>query len=80
LIPKGADSKEKLKELNGIKSIAPLDCYLGLACLPFKITPTAMLKIAFWAQNQSSYQRAEDTISEVMHIKLNDDTVRLVAN
>lgn len=65
---------------SGTKSVVPLDCQLGLAGLPFKITPAAMLKIAFWAQNQSSYQRAEDAISEIMHIKVNDDTVRLVTN
>jgi hypothetical protein len=51
-----------------------------LARLPFKITPQAMLKIAFWAQNQLSYQRAEDVILDVMHIKVNDDTVREVSN
>jgi hypothetical protein len=44
------------------------------------MTPLAMLKIAFWAQNQSSYQRAEDTINEVMHLRVNDDTIRLVSN
>jgi hypothetical protein len=80
LIPQDADSKKKLMETFGAKSVFPLDCRLGLAGLPFKITPAAMLKIAFWAQNQSSYQRAEDAISEIMHIKINDDTVRLVTN
>ena len=67
-------------KLNGMKSVAPLDSYLGLAGLPFKMTPSAMLKIAFWAQNQGSYQRAEDAIAEAMHINVNDDTVRLVTN
>ena len=64
----------------GIKSTAPLDSYLGVAGLPFKITPSAMVKIAYWAQNQSSYQRAEDAIAEAMHINVNDDTVRQVTN
>jgi hypothetical protein len=80
LIPKDAGSKRKLLELFGLKSVAPLDSYLGLAGLPFKITPSAMLKIAYWAQNQSSYQRAEDAIAEALHIRVNDDTVRQVAN
>jgi hypothetical protein len=80
LIPQDADSKETLMRLAGAKSVAPLDCCLGLAGLPFKITPAAMLRIAYWAQNQSSYQRAEDTISEITRVKVNDDTVRLVAN
>ena len=66
--------------LNGLKSIFPLDSYIGMAGLPFKITPHAMLEIAYWAQNQSSYQRAEETISKVMLVGVNDDTVRLVTN
>ena len=80
LIPKGAESRKRLLDVSGLRSIAPLDSFLGLAGLPFKITPAAMIKIAYWAQNQSSYQRAEDAISEAMHISVNDDTVRLVAN
>lgn len=57
-----------------------MDSYLGLSGLPFKITPAAMLKIAYWAQNQSSYQRAEDAISEALRISINDDTIRQVTN
>jgi hypothetical protein len=80
LIPKDMSSKERLLALNGQKSIVPLDSYLGLAGLPFKITPRFMLEIAFWAQNQGSYQRAEEVIAKVMGITVNDDTVRQVAN
>jgi hypothetical protein len=57
-----------------------MDSYLGLAGLPFKITPAAMLKIAYWAQNQSSYQRAEEAISDALRIRINDDTIRQVTN
>jgi len=57
-----------------------MDSYLGLSGLPFKITPAAMLRIAYWAQNQSSYQCAEDAIADAMHIKINDDTIRQVTN
>jgi len=80
LIPKDAASKELLWQKHRVKSTAPLDSYLGVAGLPFKITPPAMLKIAYWAQNQGSYQRAEEAIAEAMHINVNDDTVRQVAN
>ena len=80
LKPQDKESMEKLVSLNGAKSIAPLDSYLGLAGLPFKITPNAMLKIAFWAQNQLSFQRAEEAIAEVMHVKVSNDTIRLVTN
>ena len=80
LKPQTQESKEKLVKLTGLKSIVPLDYHLGLSSLPFKITPYAMLKIAFWAQNQLSYQRAEEAIYEIMKIKINDDTVRAVTD
>jgi len=80
LIPKNPESKALLRELTGVKSIVPMDSYLGLSGLPFKVTPAAMLKIAFWAQNQSSYRRAEDAISEALHITIDNDTIRNVTN
>jgi hypothetical protein len=80
LKPQTQESKEKLMELSCLKSVIPLDCYLGLAGLPFKITPCAMLRIAYWAQNQLSYQRAEEAIYEIMKINVNDDTVRAVTD
>ena len=57
-----------------------MDSCFGLSGLPFKITPAAMLKIAFWAQNQSSYRRAEGAISEALHITVDNDTIRNVTN
>lgn len=80
LIPKDPGSKALLLSSFGIKSTAPLDSYLGVAGLPFKITPSAMLRIAYWAQNQSSYQRAEMAIAEAMHVHVNDDTIRQITN
>jgi hypothetical protein len=80
LRPLNQDSKEKLMGLTGLKSVVPLDCYLGMSGLPFKITPNAMLKIAFWAQNQLSYKRAGEAIYEVMKIKINDETIRAVTD
>jgi hypothetical protein len=80
LRPQNQESKDKLMELTGLKSVIPLDCCLGLSGLPFKITPNAMLKIAYWAQNQLSYERAEEAIYEIMKIKINDDTIRAVTD
>jgi len=80
LKPKDNVSRDRLIKLTGAKGVAPLDSLLGLAGLPFKITPDAMLKIAFWAQNQLSFQRAEEAIQEIMHVRINDDTVRLVSD
>ena len=64
----------------GVKSVAPLDCYLGIAGLPFKMTVEMMLRLAYWAQNQCSYQAAEKTVSDIDGIYVNDDTIRLVTN
>ena len=80
LRPLNHAGRKKLMELNGQKSVIPLDCYLGIAGLPFKITPNAMLKIAFWAQNQLSYKRASEAIYEIMKIKITDETIRAVTD
>jgi hypothetical protein len=57
-----------------------MDHYLGLTKLPFKMTVAVMLEAAFWAQNQCSYQEAEDILLRTRRIKVNDDTIRLVTN
>ena len=80
LIPKDIESRKLLHQLTGEKSIIPMDSYLGLSGLPFKISPAAMLKIAFWAQNQSSYRRAEDALAEALHVTVDNDTIRNVTN
>ena len=58
----------------------PLDDALGLSCLPFKMSPLLMLRCAYWAQNQCSYQAAENVIRDTYGIFINDDTIRLVTN
>jgi hypothetical protein len=80
LRPAGKEAAQKLFELEGIKAVAPLDCYLGIANLPFKMTVDAMLAVSYWAQNQCSYQRAEEAIKKATGVFINDDTVRQVAN
>jgi len=80
LIPQGEPSKTKLLEQCGAKSVYPLDSCLGLAGMPFKISPGAMVEIAYWAQNQASYERAQETIAKVARVDINDDTIRLVTN
>ena len=39
-----------------------------------------MIRAAYWAQNQCSYQKAEELIKDIHGIFINDDTVRAVAN
>jgi len=64
----------------GVTLIVPLDEYLKIEKLPFKMTADLMLEVAFWGQNQCSYQAAEDVISKVLGISINDDTIRMVTN
>lgn len=66
--------------MEGTTTVVPLDQYLGLTGLPFKMTVAMMLEAVYWAQNQCSYQAAEDAILKSLGIKINDDTVRLVTN
>ena len=73
-------SKERLRGLNGLKSVHPLDSFLGIAGLPFKITPYCMLRIAFWAQNQLSYQRAEEAIRQILSLDVDRVTIRNITN
>lgn len=80
LIPADKESAAKLKESFGRNSVAPLDMYLGIDGLPFKVSPSMMLVMAFWSQNQGSYQAAEDIIRSIYGIDVNDDTIRLVCN
>lgn len=44
------------------------------------MTPELMLRCAYWAQNQCSYQAAEDVIKNTYNLSVNDDTIRLVTN
>ena len=80
LIPKDSESKNALRDSLHIKSVFPLDDALGISNLPFKMTPALMLRCAYWAQNQCSYQAAENVIDDTYGLKVNDDTIRLVTN
>ena len=80
LRPKTKDDYQKLLEQEGITVVVPLDYYLGLTKLPFKMTVDLMLEVAYWAQNQCSYQAAEEAISKVLGLEINDDTIRSVTN
>ena len=80
LIPADEKSKKALLDGYHVKSVFPLDDVLGISRIPFKMTPALMVRCAYWAQNQCSYQAAEDVISDTYGIKVNDDTIRLVTN
>lgn len=77
---KTKSDKEILLETEKKSVIVPLDEYLGISSLPFKITVNLMLEIAYWAQSQCSYEGAEEAIFKALGLAVNDDTVRTVAN
>jgi hypothetical protein len=80
LRPVGKENIQRLYETEKIKAVAPLDCYLGIAGLPFKMTIGTMLRAAYWAQSQCSYQRAEIAFEQATGVFINDDTIRLATN
>lgn len=79
LRPVDRESRDLLLKSEGVRSIAPLDCFLGIDRLPFKMTTAAMLECAYWAQDQVSFQRAEEKIKRVFNISIDDDTIRKAA-
>jgi len=79
LRPQSKKERQELEQKTGSRSVVPLDDYLGISWLPFKMSIRAMLEVAFWAQNQCSYQRAEEILARNGMV-VNDDTVRLVTN
>ena len=80
LRPKTKADADKLHLQEGLNAVVPMDDYLNLTGLPFKMTPEVMLTAAFWAQSQSSYQEAEESIMRACQLKINDDTIRQVTN
>jgi hypothetical protein len=80
LRPKTQADTDMLRDQEGLNAVTPLDDYLQITKLPFKMTPEVMLNVAYWAQSQGSYQEAEDAILRASQVKINDDTVRQVSN
>ncbi len=57
------------------KLIVPLDEYLGIDKLPFKVSIRALVEIAFWGQNQPSFKRASEIIKRVDNIEISPNQV-----
>ena len=68
------DTDLKKYNLNS-KLIIPLDEYLGIDKLPFKVSLKMMIEIAFWGQNQPSFQKASEIIYRVHGVKISYVTV-----
>lgn len=57
------------------KQIIPLDEYLKIDKLPYKITKEMMIEMSFWGQNQSSFNSAKELIEKYHNITTNSETV-----
>ena len=79
LNPMNKESKEQLKEL-GKKSVVPLDEYLGLDMLPFKVTPMMAVNLAKECIMAGSYAEVENRFLKDRNIKISDDTLRKITD
>ncbi|MDR1486432.1 MAG: hypothetical protein LBT62_00330 [Deltaproteobacteria bacterium] len=80
LRPKTKTDIERLFKKEQLRSVVPLDEYLGLNRIPFKMTIGAMLLIAYWVQRSNSYEEAEEGLRRHTRIDVKNDTMRFVAN
>jgi hypothetical protein len=65
-------------ETEGPKEVVPLDEYLGIDKLPFKMTRQMMIEVAFWGQNQTSFKMAERILQKIYGVSITDDLIRKV--
>lgn len=57
------------------KLVIPLDEYLGIDKLPFKVSIKMMIEIAFWGQNQPSFNRASQIIKRTLGIEISSNNI-----
>jgi hypothetical protein len=62
----------------GIKEQIPLDEYLGIDRLPFKMTRLMMVETAFWGQEQFSFKMAEKELQGYYQAKITDCQIRKI--
>ena len=54
----------------------PLDDEIGLTYLPYKMTRELMLEVAFYGQNQSSFEDASAILKRALKLDINRETAR----
>ena len=80
LAPFDKDSAIALAKIQKPKYVCPLDDYLGVDGLPFKITVKMMTNIAKECIRASSYERAVDVIKDHYGVTFSTATVRSVTD
>jgi hypothetical protein len=79
LLPSTATDAENLSRLKSEKMVFPFDEALGLDKLPFKLSVSAMLEIAYWVQEVPSFDAAGRVLKRCTPIRVNNETIRTVA-
>ena len=74
------DSVERCKKLYGSTSVYPLDMYLGIDRIPFKMTVDMALRVAKIGATASSYEEASQRLFEDFELKLSDDSIRKIVD
>lgn len=74
------ESVKRCKKYYGNTTVYPLDIYLGIDKLPFRVTADEALRIAKIGATASSYQAAADRINEDFGIDISDNQVREIVD
>lgn len=80
LRPVDEDSKRNLWERYRLKSVVPMDAYLGIDHIPFHVTCDMALRIVRCAITTDSYHTAERMMEEFLGIRISDDTIQRLVN
>jgi hypothetical protein len=75
LTPYTKEERQLLFKMDGKNGVYPLDKYLGISNLPFKMTVEAMLKVTKKAIESNSYQKASDDLRNDCGIVINPHTI-----
>ena len=80
LVPADPESARILFALKGVRSIAPLDCFLLLNVIPFKMTCPFLCDVAKEAVRARSYGDAAIQIQEKHQVKVSTKQVERITN
>ncbi len=80
LRPVDDKSRQRLLDLTGEATVIPLDDALQTDRIPFKMTVSMMLDVAYYGAVCGSYEETEEILARIYGCRIGDDTVRHVTN
>ena len=78
LIPADENSKKTLVNLTGYKSVAPLDYFLEVEGLPFTVTVSVMLDMAYYGSTAHSYTEAAELARKAYGLEDDEESSRII--